>query len=473
MMIIMVESKEWVKRMEKDLKKNKEAMVALSLMEDSDGNVFITGKAGTGKSTLLRYFRSVTKKNIAVIAPTGVAAVNVEGQTLHSFFGFKPDITVKKVKKLYHENATLYRKLDAIVIDEISMVRADIIDCIDAFLRLNGREKGKLFGGIQMIFIGDLYQLPPVVGRDSEEAFRSGFYPSPWFFDAKCFTKRMVRTIELTKVYRQEDEGFIGLLDRIRTGTFTDADFLRINDRVIEPDFSESEAGDSENGIVYLTATRNIAERINRVKLMRLEEKPLRYRGNVEENFPDNMLPTHLDLILKKGAQVMLLRNDPEKRYSNGDIGRIVELAGSGAEGMIVNLDGSGEDVEVYPHTWDNIRFSYDSKEDRISSETVGHFVQYPLSLAWAFTIHKGQGKTFDRVAIDFGGGAFAPGQAYVAFSRCRTLEGIQLSRPIGSRDIFADARIRELFSEERRISSGDIDGTFLIGGATKDQLFA
>jgi len=415
---------------------------ALNLLENSLSHVFITGRAGTGKSTLLQYWRQNTKKKLAVLAPTGVAALNVYGQTIHSFFGFKPDITLDKVQKLSAQQSKLYRALEAIIIDEISMVRADLLDCVDLFLRLNSRERHLPFGGLQMIFIGDLYQLPPVVTSKEKKIFSVG-YETPYFFSSGVFKRAdfSFKFIELEKIYRQTDQDFIALLNAIRNRSVTEEDISLLNQRV-DPDFIPGK----DEFYITLTSTNDLASAHNQEKLQSLPGRVWIHHGRLMgefEKFDRSQLPAEEILELKKGAQVMLVNNDRYGRWVNGTIGRVraIEKHRYGHDLVIVELQ-NGEEVEVEPYTWELFHYKYDEKRKMIETETVGKFQQYPLKLAWAVTIHKSQGKTFDRVIIDIGRGAFAPGQIYVALSRCTSLEGIVLRRPIQKKHILLDFKI-------------------------------
>ncbi|MCL4457323.1 MAG: AAA family ATPase [Nitrospirae bacterium] len=416
---------------------NPQFLNALNVMEETDKNAFITGRAGTGKSTLLQHFRNTTKKNIAVLAPTGVAAVNVKGQTIHSFFGFKPDITPDIVKGMRPKEKSIYKKLDAIVIDEVSMVRADLMDCIDGFLRIHGKSKSQPFGGLQIIFIGDLYQLPPVVTSRDKALFET-LYKSPYFFDAMLFGSGFdMQFIELEKVYRQRDDKFLNILNAIRNNTATDEDISKINARCM-PDFH-----DDKGFYIYLTTTNDLADSINTRRLADLKGKEYRYHGLVAGDFNAKDLPTGLDLTIKSGAQVMLLNNDSMGRWINGSIGRITGIKKNKDESDIIRIKlQDGETVDVEPYTWGMYEFHYDKKAGAVISDVVGTFTQYPLKLAWAVTIHKGQGMTFEKVIIDIGRGTFSHGQIYVALSRCTTLEGIVLKKPIAQRHIFMDWRV-------------------------------
>ncbi len=431
---------------------NNKFQQALRMMDETERNVFITGRAGTGKSTLLSYFRDNTEKNIAVLAPTGVAAVNVKGQTVHSFFNFKPNITPNSAAKVKPRDKDLYRKLDAIIIDEISMVRADLLDCVDMFLRRYGKKKGLPFGGTQMIFIGDLYQLPPVVTSREKELFRE-HYRSPYFFSARVFEDDLfskitasfeMKFIELEKVYRQKDESFLHILNSIRNNTVTDEEIKEINKRAV-PDFKEKK-GDF---YIYLTTTNALAETINSEKLAELKTGEHIYKGNVEGDFEARNLPTAIDLSLKKGSQVMLLNNDQQGRWINGSIGRITKIEKDEDDTDILWVElPDGEVVDVIPHKWEMFEFSYDKKSASILSESVGAFIQYPIKLAWAVTIHKSQGMTFEKAIIDIGRGTFSHGQLYVALSRCTTINGLVLKKPINKKNVLLDRRVVEFVTK-------------------------
>ena len=422
---------------------NEHFFKALGIMEDTDRNVFVTGRAGTGKSTLLQHFRNSTKKALAVIAPTGVAAVNVKGQTIHSFFNFKIDVTPDTVKKIKPRDKSIYKNLDAIVVDEISMVRADILDCIDIFLRIHGKKKSLPFGGIQMIFIGDLYQLPPVV-RYRERAVFSEYYRSPYFFDSKVFSNGLdMEFIELEKVYRQKDGRFLNILNAIRNNSATDDDFTAINSRHI-PDFEGN-----EKFYICLTTTNELADNINQKKLSEIKGKEYKYHGIVDGDFEAKDLPTAEDITVKVGAQVMLLNNDSSGRWINGSIGKVVEIEKIKNEPDVIWVELSdGERVDVAPYTWEMYEFNYERSKNRVVSEVTGRFTQYPIKFAWAVTIHKSQGLTFERVIIDIGRGTFSHGQLYVALSRCTNLDGIILRKPIMKKHIFMDRRIVEFVTK-------------------------
>ena len=417
---------------------NPEFQGALALMEDSQRNILITGRAGTGKSTLLTYFRDHTKKKAVILAPTGVAAVNVEGQTIHSFFHFKPSVTpasIKKKKSAGKEKTTIYKKLTTIVIDEVSMVRADLLDCVDKFLRLNGPEEKMPFGGVQMIFIGDLYQLPPVVTSAERDIFKT-HYSSPYFFSAKVFDQLNMEFLELEKVYRQKDDDFVRLLNTIRNRTATDDDLAKFNSRC-DPQF------EAPDGSFYLslTSTNDLASVINEKRLAELPGKAWKASGIIEGDFGKEYLPTTVDLKLKKGAQIMLLNNDSLGQWINGTIGKIKKFEKNDEdEDVIVAELDNGDTARISPYTWKIYRFFL--KNEELRSEEVGSFTQYPVRLAFAVTIHKSQGKTFENVVIDVGRGTFAHGQMYVALSRCTTLGGIVLKQPLKKNHIMMDWQV-------------------------------
>lgn len=418
---------------------------ALDRLENSRNSLFITGHAGTGKSTLLEHFRNTTKQNIVVLAPTGVAALNVKGQTIHSFFGFRPGTTPDKIKKYYRNRGKkgFYKVIDAIIIDEISMVRADLLDCVDEFLRLHGKDPQQPFGDTRMIFIGDLYQLPPVVTNDEKELFQS-FYQSPYFFSAKVMEHFDLELIELTKVYRQSDQEFINLLGNIRKNRL-ESDQLSLLNQRHKQDFGF----DSHDLYLYLTTTNYKADQVNQNFLAKLAGKRYTFTGYKEGDFDKKVAPTGETLELKVGAQVMLINNDKAGRWVNGSIGKVEDIIqlGPGKDIIVVELE-DGNLVEVLPYTWEMYKFLYNPATDKLQAESVGSYTQYPLILSWAITIHKSQGKTFDKVVIDFGWGTFAHGQAYVALSRCRNLEGIVLSKPFQERHIITDKRISQFFAD-------------------------
>ncbi len=416
---------------------NPQFQKAYFVMEHTLKNVFVTGRAGTGKSTLLTYFRAHTRKKVAVLAPTGVAALNVRGQTIHSFFKFKPDITLHKVTRVYKKGSdkNMYAKLDSIVIDEISMVRADLLDCVNKSLQLH-RRNTQPFGGVQIIFIGDLYQLPPVVTGPEREIFKT-HYTSQYFFDAKVFETLTLEYIELEKVYRQKDDAFIELLNAVRNNSATELHLNHINERH-NPDFIP----DPHSFTITLTTTNNLADAINEMQLSLLKQKPFISQGIIAGQFEKNNLPTDITLRLKIGSQIMMLNNDSQGRWVNGTVGKITDIKKIEGEDSIVVQMNDGTVHKVTPFTWELFRFSFDPAKNSLVSDIVGSFTQFPMRLAWAVTIHKSQGKTFDRVVIDLGRGTFAHGQLYVALSRCTSLEGLMLKQPIQKKHIFMDWRV-------------------------------
>ena len=419
---------------------------ALELLERSTRNLFITGRAGTGKSTLLQHFRAETRKNVVVLAPTGVAAVNVGGETIHSFFGFKPDITPDRVKKRSKTKQELYHKIDTLVIDEISMVRADLLDAVARFLQLNGRVPRGPFGGVQMVLFGDLYQLPPVVQKMEADLFR-GYYESPYFFSARSFETLSLEWIDLTKVFRQTDEAFLEILNRVRNGTVLDEDLARLNARVQDEIDLES-----VDDFVFLTTTNDRASAINRHQLDRLPSKRQTFVADVTGSFDASSFPTHYELELKEDAQIMLLNNDNLGRWINGTIAKIKKIDAR-KERLIVTLpDGSEE--EVKPYRWDMFHFELDKKSQQLIPVSVGQFVQFPVRLAWAITIHKSQGLTFDKVVLDLSRGTFAHGQLYVALSRLRTLAGLILTRPVRKGHVLLDRRIQRFITDYQYLLS-------------------
>lgn len=419
---------------------------ALDLLENSDSHVFITGKAGTGKSTLLDHFRRTTRKEVAVLAPTGVAALNVEGQTIHSFFGFKPSITPDKVKKVSGSEGDIFRQFDTIVIDEVSMVRADLLDCVEKFLRLNGPRRKKWFGGVQMVFVGDLYQLPPVVTSSEREIF-SHRYETPYFFSAQVFKEPTfaMELVELEKVYRQTEPEFIALLNTIRNRSCTDEDLEKLNSRHV-PGFIPPE----DAFYVTLTTTNDLAAARNLEKLASLRGTVLHYDSVITGQFDQSSLPAEEILLLKAGAQVMLVNNDKGGRWVNGSLGRVLGVESNDEEDLVVVELMDGSVVEAARNTWDLFEYQYDRETKRISTRKTGSFTQYPIRLAWAVTIHKSQGKTFDRVVIDIGNGAFAHGQIYVALSRCTKLSGITLVQKIPRAQIRTDWRVASFLTRFR-----------------------
>lgn len=412
---------------------NPQFVHALELMETSPDSLFITGRAGTGKSTLLQYFKKNTLQNIVILAPTGVAAVNIGGATIHSFFKFKPDITMEKAWVLggKAKKPDLYKNLDCLVIDEISMVRADLLDCIDAFMR---RVRGSMapFGGCRVIMFGDLYQLPPVVTRDDMDIFRSR-YDSAFFFSADVISRTPLTFVELDHIYRQTDDQFIKVLNAIRENVATERDLALLNSRVYE-DY----APPPEEYVIHLTGTNRDAEAYNTYQLGSLEGELFVYNATSTGTFDRRTEPAPRQLTLKIGAQVMMTSNDREKRFINGTVGRVEELSYENGTPIASIRLTSGKLIDIAPSTWEMFKFSYSEKSRKITTEVAGTYTQLPLILAWGITIHKSQGKTFDRLAIDLPQ-SFAHGQTYVALSRATSLSGIILKRPLTTRHIIMD----------------------------------
>lgn len=424
---------------------SKEFQGVLQQLEYTDDHLFITGKAGTGKSTLLQVFRNTTKKRVAVLAPTGIAALNVRGQTIHSFFGFPPRlIHASDIEK--RKNRKIYQNLDMIVIDEISMVRADMIDNINIFLRIN-RGINKPFGGVQMVFFGDMFQLPPVVANPVERQYFSSTYESPYFFSAHIMRLVSFQMIELHEVYRQAERKFIRLLDNIRQNEVGYDEIEEINERFVP-------IPEDKDFYITLTSRNDIANNINMAELGNIKGPVFEYKASVSGEFNPQLFPTEFSLQLKEGAQVMFVKNDPQKQFVNGTIGKIIELDQNKIMVNIPDDHNSNRVIEVIRQDWEILKYDRDTDQpDKITTRIVGVFTQYPVKLAWAITIHKSQGKTFDRVIIDLGSGAFESGQTYVALSRCRTLEGIILKQPVKPRDIIVDERIRSYYEQIRYLS--------------------
>ncbi len=409
--------------------------LALEAMERGDSHVFITGKAGTGKSTLLKHFRENTAKNCVVLAPTGVAALNVQGETIHSFFGFKPGIAVQEIQENPpRRRLALYKNLEILVVDEVSMVRADLLDCVDAFLKA-ARKSKRPFGGVQCVFIGDLHQLPPVVRQDEREALAERYgAATPHFFHADVlrglFEAGEIAFIELDKIFRQKDELFVEILNAVRDRCLTQQQLDTLNARCQKPGTPAYVGKD-----LVLCATNAQADAINQKNLQALGTSGRSYDGVLDGDFARKDLPTDNPLHLKPGARVMLLNNDSQGLWVNGSLGVIRALYNGHAE---VALD-SGINITVHAFAWDMYRSTYDKKQRVLRQERIGGFLQLPLRLAWATTIHKSQGKTFDHLTIDLSRGMFAPGQLYVALSRCRTLAGITLTHPLKPSHLMTD----------------------------------
>lgn len=438
--------------------KNTLFTLAADFIQYTNRSVFLTGKAGTGKTTFLKHIRQTTGKQTVVVAPTGVAAINAGGVTIHSFFhlpftpfvpaqkGFsKDDSTVDKHAlvgrlKINSERKKVFQQLELLVIDEISMVRCDVLDAIDTVLRHFRNRQFEPFGGVQVLYIGDMFQLPPVV-PDNEWQILSAFYNSPYFFDSKVIAQQEPVHIELNKIYRQSDEHFINLLNLVRNNEMDEESFNELN-TLYKPSFQPGK----NDGYITLSTHNNKTDAINNEELAKLQEKAVNYKAAITGDFSEKSYPAEETLQLKAGAQVMFIKNDKDKRYYNGKIGIITEL---GADIVKVQCKNEPDVIEVAREKWENIRYTLTSSSQHVEDEVVGTFEQFPLRLAWAITIHKSQGLTFDKAIID-AGAAFAPGQVYVALSRCTNMQGIVLKSQITSRGIISDPHIIQ-FTQQKQ----------------------
>lgn len=425
---------------------NPEFQDAWSVIRKTNRSVFLTGKAGTGKSTFLKYIRANSKKKLVVLAPTGIAAVNVGGQTMHSFFKipFKPllpddpdiaNITrLRKMLRYTKEKVKLIRELELIIIDEISMVRVDVIDFVDRVLRVYSGNMREPFGGKQLLLVGDIFQLEPVVTHDTRDILRR-YYKNFFFFNARAFSQINLVAIELRKIYRQSDNEFISLLDRVRVNRATSADIARLNQRC-DPNYQEINDGLA----ITLATRRDTVDSINDEHMQALNTPEYTFMGKIEGDFPENSLPTAQRLTLKEGAQVIFIRNDKDGRWYNGTIGKVTLLR---EQEVFITLE-NGSEIEVLPEIWENMQYTYNEKEKKVEEKVLGTFMQIPIKPAWALTVHKSQGLTFNHVVIDFVGGAFTGGQTYVALSRCTSMEGITLLKPLTERDIIVNMAVVE-----------------------------
>lgn len=434
-----------------------QAKKAIKLISKKDENVFVTGRAGTGKSTLLEYIRNKEKRRIVILAPTGISAINVNGETIHSFFTLKPGFEKDEAKKMKidERKRKKFQALKSIAVDEISMVRADILDAIDILLRRSRKSKMP-FGGVQMIFFGDLYQLPPVVTLEDKEKFFSE-YKSPYFFDADVFHHQgalfssgfNLKVIELEEIYRQKDKDFIELLNSIRDNSINCSQIEKLNENY-NPDFSPED----DEKYIYLTTTNASANKINERRLNLIGKKEKLFIASKTGNFARNLYPNDEEVRIKEGAQVMFICNDKERRWVNGTIGKVLKIFDekdeeSGLFETVIKVEKIDKKVvEVKRHTWEISKYIYTNGV--FEREKLGTFNQIPIKLAWAITIHKSQGKTFDRIIVDLERGGFAHGQTYVAISRCSSFDGVVLKRKLRKSDIIMDERILSFTSSNK-----------------------
>lgn len=433
---------------------NHELQTAWDFVENTGRSIFLTGKAGTGKTTFLKTIVEKSRKRPIVVAPTGVAAINAGGVTIHSFFQlpFSPYVPGAKVESKFdfgREKRKIIASIDLLIIDEISMVRADLLDAIDTVLR-RFRNHYQPFGGVQLLMIGDLAQLTPVMTPEDERILKP-YYDTPYFFGSKALQQIDYVTIQLEHVYRQQDLSFIGILNQVRNGHPTEETMMRLNTRC-KPAFIPS----PEEPYIRLTTHNQLANYYNETELQKLRGRTFQFHAEIKGTFPEYSYPTAETLVLKEGAQVMFIKNDTsgEHLYYNGRIGRVVHVD---KQQILVLCEGDAEAIEVEPMEWENTRYTLNEETREIETDIQGTFKQYPLRLAWAITIHKSQGLTFDRAIID-ANQSFAPGQVYVALSRCRTLEGLVLATPLEARAIINDSRVDTYIAQQETEAQRSIE---------------
>ncbi|MFP5151232.1 HRDC domain-containing protein [Bacteroides finegoldii] len=437
------------------MEKNPELQLAWQFIENTGTHLFLTGKAGTGKTTFLRRLKEQSPKRMVILAPTGIAAINAGGVTIHSFFQlsfapFVPETTFNSSQTHYRfskEKRNIIRSMDLLVIDEISMVRADLLDAIDSALR-RYRDREKPFGGVQLLMIGDLQQLAPVV-KENEWEMLKNYYETPYFFASRALRETVYMTIELKTVYRQSDTFFLSLLNKIRENQADDEVLNELNRRY-QPGFRPRK----EEGYIRLTTHNYQAQKVNDNELASLPGQTYSFRAEIDGTFPEYLYPADEVLTIKAGAQIMFLKNDPssEKRYYNGMIG---EVAAVNDAGMIVRGKDNGDEFQLLPEEWGNYKYVLNEETKEITEEIEGTFRQYPIRLAWAITIHKSQGLTFERAIID-ARNSFAHGQTYVALSRCKTLEGMVLESPLRREAIISDSTVDDFTKEVERNKPGN-----------------